>query len=656
MQDSMLNDAYKTANTSAQAYSNLIKADMNTEMNMVRALAQSATYTKADLTEDQKLDVIKRILYNIVKDNPQINSIAASYELSYLDPNWTKTFGRVRYTYFRQQNDNIEWVIDTLNTNGDKIGSNYHTIKITKNEFVADPYWFSYTNSENDKVLVTTFDVPIIYNDKYAGLVGVDLELDRFQTIIDSIKPMEKGFATLIAFTGEIIAHPNKDFVGDTLHNVYTLATQKHNIVERIQKGESISFIEKDPHKNKEYYYSIEPIRVGASTKPWALAIAVPMDVLTEEVDKAFRNSLFVGIVGLILIFILVWVIAKNITKPLVKTTGIIKDLAIGDINVSKKIYFKYKDEIGDISTSVNTLIDGLNNTANIAKEIGEGNLTTEFKVLSEKDILGNALLDMRSSLYKASQEELERKKEDEKRNWATEGHALLGDVLRQNNDKIEVLSFQILKNIIKYLKINQGGIFIVNDDSKNEHFLELKACYAFDRKKHLNKRIEIGEGLVGACFQEKQTIYITDVPNTYIEITSGLGNESPKSILIVPLKLNDEVYGVIELASFKDFQQYEIDFVQKISESIASTISTVKINERTATLLEQSQLQAEQMRAQEEEMRQNMEELSATQEEMLRKSMEAESKIETLEEENQKLKNKIQIMLEKYNIEDFEA
>src|SRR5690606_32075288 len=157
------------------------------------------------------------------------------------------------------------------------------------------------------------------------------------------------------------------------------------------------------------------------------------------------------------------------------------------------------------------------------------------------------------------------------------------------NNENVEKLSDEIVSNVIKYLKANQGGLYILEDDQNDEAFLKLMACYAWDKKKYLDQKIHKGEGLAGQAWLEGDTIYITDVPDDYIQISSGLGEASPTSLLIVPLKVNDEIYGVIEIASFDEIHDFEVDFVEKIGESIASTISAVKINAKTQKLLEES-------------------------------------------------------------------
>jgi len=247
---------------------------------------------------------------------------------------------------------------------------------------------------------------------------------------------------------------------------------------------------------------------------------------------------------------------------------------------------------------------------------------------------LGTALVKMQKSLKETKTQQDMLRAEEEQRNWVTVGLAKFSEILRRDNNNMEALSYNVISNMIKYLGANQGGIFILNDvENEADRVLEMKACYAFDRKKFVNKQIRPGEGLVGTCYLEGEPIYITDVPKEYINITSGLGDDNPNALLICPLKVNDEIFGVVELASFKPIEPYQTDFVQKVGESIASTISTVNVNIRTNRLLEQTKLQAEEMVNQEEELRQNMEEMQATQEESRRREAELQDTLARIQE-----------------------
>lgn len=311
--------------------------------------------------------------------------------------------------------------------------------------------------------------------------------------------------------------------------------------------------------------------------------------------------------------------LARSITLPLNRIKETVIKLGNGILPDEEKRKFS-RDEIGEMAKAVDNLVSGLRSTSMFAENIGNGSYDAEYSPLSEEDVLGNALLGMRNNLKKVSEE-------DKKRSWSTEGMARFGEILRKNNDNIERLSDEIISNIIKYLKANQGGLYIIEDDLKEEAYLKLTACYAWDKKKYLEQKIYQGDGLAGQAWLEKDTVYITDVPEDYIKITSGLGEANPTSILIVPLKVNDEIFGIIEIASFEEMSDFEIEFVEKIGESIASTISSVKINARTHRLLAESTELTEEMRSQEEEMRQNMEELQATQEEMERAQRDRDEK-----------------------------
>jgi PAS domain S-box-containing protein len=342
---------------------------------------------------------------------------------------------------------------------------------------------------------------------------------------------------------------------------------------------------------------------------------------LRANFNQLIRTTSILAIVLLVIGVILAFSISRAITKPINYLRAVIDKLGKGDLVKIDKSKLS-NDEIGDMAKSLSDMTEGFGEITVFAENIGNGKYDSEFKPLSDGDMLGNALLDMRANLKKVAEE-------DKRRNWSTSGLAKFGDILRSYNDNFEKLADEIISNLVKYIGANQGALFIIesNEAASEDEYMELAACYAWDKKKFLEKKIYKGEGLSGQAWIEGDVIYLTEVPQDYVSITSGLGEANPRSVLIVPLKLNDEVHGVIEMASFKEYDEFEIEFVERIAESIASTISSVKVNERTQKLLEESTMMTEQMRAQEEEMRQNMEELQATQEKIQRDQLDRESR-----------------------------
>jgi hypothetical protein len=250
--------------------------------------------------------------------------------------------------------------------------------------------------------------------------------------------------------------------------------------------------------------------------------------------------------------------------------------------------------------------------------------LTEQNRTLNQQNLAGQ-LLAMRDQLQQVDERE-------KRQAWATEGLAKFADIFRTEVAGLDQLSEMIISNLVKYLGANQGGLFVATTDEAGQPVLDLCASYAFDEARALARRLQPGESLVGQAFVDRQTLYLDNLPTDYSPIASGLGQASPRCSLIVPLKFNEQVQGVVEVASFHDIPPHQRAFVEKLSENLAATIASVQNAERNLRMLQESQTLTEQLRAQEEEMRQNVEELVATQEEMARKQADLERSQEKLQ------------------------
>ena len=242
-----------------------------------------------------------------------------------------------------------------------------------------------------------------------------------------------------------------------------------------------------------------------------------------------------------------------------------------------------YPEEIEKIMLQLRKIDENIEDAELFVNRIGQRDFSADMGSLQYNEGLGTALSRMRDQLQSISDEEA-------KRNWSVNGVAIFSDLLRDNqNAEIAEISFLFIRKIITYVDALQGAIYLINDTNPQKEFIETISGYANDRRKFLQKEISMGEGLVGRCVLENDIIYIDDLPADYIHISSGLGNAKPKSLLLAPIRVNEKVYGVAEIASFHHLEGYQIEFIKTICQSFGATVANAKINVNNKQLLKNS-------------------------------------------------------------------
>lgn len=330
-------------------------------------------------------------------------------------------------------------------------------------------------------------------------------------------------------------------------------------------------------------------------------------NVLIELIGKKTRRTFIISSLCLILFLIIlssliIYFFYEDIKLPF----KIKKHLD----SLAKEGYLKY--QIPD--NEVNILIDDIrkieetnNNIKNYLDSLIKGQL--EIKIEKKSNKIYASLEQLQLKLKNINTEIEKKKNEDDQKEWANRGLNLFSDIMRRHSNDINTLSDEVLINIVKYLDVAVGGIFIVSEE-ENE-ILELVSAFAYDRKKYLSKKIEFGDGLIGTVALDKSSLFLNDIPEDYLQIEAGLGDAPPNSLLIMPLISDNGLMGVIEIASFKFLKDYEIEFVKSLSRSIAATIESVKVNERTKKLLSDSQKQSEELARREKILQETFEEVS---------------------------------------------
>jgi CHASE3 domain sensor protein/putative methionine-R-sulfoxide reductase with GAF domain len=354
------------------------------------------------------------------------------------------------------------------------------------------------------------------------------------------------------------------------------------------------------------------------------------LDDLNAQAGQDYQNDILTTVFVQVLILLFGVPVLLVILNKISKANKSRIELFESIDQSNKKYVFDNQVDINgkEEAKIIDQLKNNLREATSFIKEITSGNynvswngLTEELSKFNEENLAGN-MIKMRDHMKEV-------KVKDDQHLWSVNGLAKFSEIVRENMNNLSEFADRIVSNLVKYVEANQAAFFVVKEE---EEILELIGCFAYDRKKFVDVGIRKGQGLAGQCWLEKELIHLKEVPRNYVNITSGLGEDTPTNLIIAPVKADERVMGVIEIASFQEFDDYKVDFIRKLCTSIGSSLAMIRANEQTSKLLEESKEMSERLKSQEEELLQNSEELQATQEEMQRKLLDAERRLEAVE------------------------
>ncbi len=364
--------------------------------------------------------------------------------------------------------------------------------------------------------------------------------------------------------------------------------------------------------------------------------IQVMIDFASNKADSFFKNAqeesqwaisimIILLIVTLITSVIMAILISLSIVNPLTEIVAKIRMVAKGNLNHEIDIY--RNDEIGDLARSTYSLIETLAFVVIQINKIADGDYKADIAPRSENDELGVALQKMTETLREVSVQ-------NQEQTWLQTGQTELNEAMRGDLDLISLVR-KVITYMAKYLNAQVATLYLYDEENQ---VLRLTASYAFNSRKGVNNVFKLGEGLVGQAALEQEMISITNVPEDYIRVISGIGYAIPRNIVVTPVVYDNVIKAVIELGSFQELPENKLQFLSIVTESIAINITSAQSRNQMSQLLEQSQRQTEELASQQEELRVINEELEERTQALENNEKSLKEQKEDLEITNKKL------------------
>jgi HAMP domain-containing protein/signal transduction histidine kinase/CheY-like chemotaxis protein len=262
-----------------------------------------------------------------------------------------------------------------------------------------------------------------------------------------------------------------------------------------------------------------------------------------------------------------------------------------------------------DLTENVNQLAQNLTvqvrSISEVASAVTKGDLTRTIRVDAKgelealKDTINQMIANLKGTTLRNHEQD-----------WLKSNLAKFAQMLQGQRDRNAVAN-KVLSELAELVNARYGAFYILEQpEAADEPKLKLFAGYAQKSRKLIDQEFSLNEGLVGQCATDKERIRLANVPNEYLQISSGIGNAAPIDLVILPVLFENNVKAVIELASFENFSDTHIDFLDQLTESIGIVLNNIETNTRTEELLSQSQSLAGELSAQQEELRRANDEL----------------------------------------------
>ena len=476
--------------------------------------------------------------------------------------------------------------------------------------------------------------VSLISGKEYFG----QLRNELMQTLISG-KFQNNGFAVFASLKGQYDLSLAA-FKRNTSENLAAFYHKQMESADNFRMKKIIDAAYADPALNRFPYTSDETWTYGVALLNSLKQIedrsteeirGVADEQLAEITADVIKSIVIAGVLLMVIVALLYFII-RGMVSSVLQIKKAADRIVMGDLDSTVTV--SSKDEIGSLAASFNQLITVSSEYAHIAESIGGGDYSTDVKVRSSVDTLGLSLRDMKDNLQRLS-------RENESRTWLLTGSGELNDQIRGEKE-IKELAQQVIAKLTTYIQGQIGAIYLAENGQ-----LILAGSYAFHHRKESLNVILPGQGLVGQSALEKKPIIFSEVPEDYVRINSALGSASPKNIIVFPFLYEDQVTGVIEIGSAREFSELQIEFLNIVAESIGIAFHSSQSRSLLKELLEETQRQTEELEAQQEELRQINEELQ--EKTGLLESSEAELKAqqEELQQTNEELEEKANLLEE---------